>query len=255
MANYQVIIVKEAQNIKSFEPLLKYVDKPIQSTILCFCYKDKKPDARMKVFKAMADSKDVSFFEAKKVNEAEAEKLVIHLVKEAKRTIQKPAANLLVNLLDCHLERIVQGLKKILINVDPGTEIDDAMVKKHIVSDKTYSIFDLQKALGTKDYPKIAKMQFFFSTNIKDYKFGMATLLHKYFASAYLIGVQPKETGTIINNYFKQEYENVYRNYGKKIPQILEYIEEFDMRCKGIGADAQKDDEHFKEMIYKIILG
>ena len=46
MAEFQVVIVKEAQLIKDWESLSYYLAKPLKSTILCFCYKYGKPDGR-----------------------------------------------------------------------------------------------------------------------------------------------------------------------------------------------------------------
>lgn len=39
MAERQVVIVKEAQNIKNWEQLEKYVEKPVESTVLVLCHK------------------------------------------------------------------------------------------------------------------------------------------------------------------------------------------------------------------------
>ena len=48
MAEFQVIIVKEAQNIRSLEALEKYLKNPVKSTILVWCHKNGKIDARKK---------------------------------------------------------------------------------------------------------------------------------------------------------------------------------------------------------------
>ena len=40
MAEYQVVVVKEAQNVKNLEELSFYIQKPLKSTILVICYKN-----------------------------------------------------------------------------------------------------------------------------------------------------------------------------------------------------------------------
>lgn len=40
MAEHRVVILKEAQNLKNFEALDKYLENPVKSTILCVCYKN-----------------------------------------------------------------------------------------------------------------------------------------------------------------------------------------------------------------------
>src|ERR1700749_3933518 len=62
MADYQVVLVKEAQDMKwgsesddkkSINPLLSYLENPLPSTILVFCYKYGKFDKRKKTYKAI----------------------------------------------------------------------------------------------------------------------------------------------------------------------------------------------------------
>ena len=46
MSEYQVVIVKEAQNIKNTDALAAYVEKPLASTILVMCHKNGTLDKR-----------------------------------------------------------------------------------------------------------------------------------------------------------------------------------------------------------------
>ncbi|MEA2106605.1 MAG: DNA polymerase III subunit delta, partial [Bacteroidota bacterium] len=50
MANHQVVIVKEAQDIKDIEPLIYYATTPLESTILVINYKYKTLDKRKKLY-------------------------------------------------------------------------------------------------------------------------------------------------------------------------------------------------------------
>src|SRR5512147_2348778 len=51
MSEYQVVIVREAQNIKNIDDLVFYVSKPLNTTILVLNYKYKKLDKRKKLYK------------------------------------------------------------------------------------------------------------------------------------------------------------------------------------------------------------
>ena len=46
MAERQVVILKEAQNLKQTEALEKYVKQPLKSTVLVICHKNGKIDGR-----------------------------------------------------------------------------------------------------------------------------------------------------------------------------------------------------------------
>ena len=53
MAERQVVVVREAQNMRDIEELTSYVEKPAPSTLLVFCYKYKTIDKRKKLYKAV----------------------------------------------------------------------------------------------------------------------------------------------------------------------------------------------------------
>ena len=50
MSEYQVIIVKEAQNIKNTDTLAQYFKAPMPSTILVMCHKNGSVDGRKKEY-------------------------------------------------------------------------------------------------------------------------------------------------------------------------------------------------------------
>ena len=58
MAEYRVVIVKEAQNLKSLEALERYLEKPVKSTVLVICHKNGTIDRRKKLL-PRADRKSV----------------------------------------------------------------------------------------------------------------------------------------------------------------------------------------------------
>ena len=53
MASHQVVIIREAQSLKKIDDLAIYLEKPLVSTILVFCYKYKTLDKRTKLFKIL----------------------------------------------------------------------------------------------------------------------------------------------------------------------------------------------------------
>jgi DNA polymerase-3 subunit delta len=68
MSEYQVVIVKEAQDlVKTIENLVAYVENPSPSTILVLCYKYKTLDKRKKLYKTI--QKNGVIFESKKLYE------------------------------------------------------------------------------------------------------------------------------------------------------------------------------------------
>ena len=54
MSEYQVVIVKEAQNLQKIDELLTYVQNPLSSTVLVLSYKNGVLDRRKKLVPAIA---------------------------------------------------------------------------------------------------------------------------------------------------------------------------------------------------------
>ena len=68
MSEYQVLIVKEAQNVKNVEPLEKYLKAPMPSTILVMCHKNGTIDGRKREYVKAIQQAGV-LFESKKLRE------------------------------------------------------------------------------------------------------------------------------------------------------------------------------------------
>ena len=64
MSNYQVIIVKEAQDLNKLEALEPYIINPMESTLLVLCYKYEKIDRRKTLFKSI-EKKGILFESAR----------------------------------------------------------------------------------------------------------------------------------------------------------------------------------------------
>ena len=84
MSPRQVVIVKEAQNIRDFDNLLPYIDHFQPTTILVFLYKNKKPDKRKGVFKKLGSSKNCVYFESARLYENKIPDWIINYCKEKK---------------------------------------------------------------------------------------------------------------------------------------------------------------------------
>ena len=68
MAERQLIIIKEAQNLRaSIDQLVPYVENTTASTVLVFCYKYEKLDARKKLLKSLGKNQDCVVMESKKL--------------------------------------------------------------------------------------------------------------------------------------------------------------------------------------------
>ncbi len=157
MSERQVVILREAQEMKSLGELTSYLENPMNSTVFVACHKHKKVDTRTKFGKALG-GKYVVNFESKKLYDNQVPDWIASVCKSRKQGIEPAAAALMAEYLGTDLARINNELDKLTLNLPPGSTITVAHVQDNIGISKEYNVFELQKALATRDKAKVARI-------------------------------------------------------------------------------------------------
>ena len=198
MANYQVVIVKEAQDIKNIEDLLPYIENPLDSTLLVINYKYKKLDKRKSFFKQIG--KKGVLFESKKLYDNKIAGWINNYVKEKGYEITPKACAMLTEFLGSNLSKVVNEISKLIINVPEKSIINDELVERNIGISKDFNIFELQNAIGSKNVLKANQIANYFAANPKDNPLvKTVTILFGYF-SKIMIYHQLKDKRNIFND-------------------------------------------------------
>src|SRR5208283_2122698 len=113
VAKYQVIIVKEAQNIRNIEDLVTYCEKPLKTTILVINYKYKTLDKRKKLYTTLQNN--AVLFNAEKLYEDKIPGWISNHLQPFAFSIKPDAALLLTNSLGNDLGKLVNDLNKLMI--------------------------------------------------------------------------------------------------------------------------------------------
>ncbi len=270
MAPYQVIIVKEAQEMKTLNELKTYIEKPTQTTILLFCHKHKKYDMRSAFGKAL--KKNAVVLEAKKLYDNEIPKWIQKYISNMGYSIEDNALDLLNDHLGTDLSKIANELEKLSINVAKGTLIDAKIIQDNIGISKDYNVFELQEALGQKNNLKTHRIINHFATNSKKYPLMMTLAsLYGYFSKLYIAAAYARssdlEMATAMGIKFRDPNKAQYaarfrvakfrtgiKNYPKaKIERIFSIIKEYDLKYKGVNNSNTNEGELLKELIIKIL--
>ncbi len=267
MADYQVVLVKEAQEMKwgsesddkkSVNPLLNYLESPLPSTILVFCYKYGKFDKRKKTYKAIEKSGLV--FESSTLYDSKIPAWVESYLTDKGYKINQQASLMLAEYLGNDLSKIANELDKLMLNVAPGQEITLKHIQDNIGISKEYNVFELQAALAKKDAFKVNQIINYFEANPKANPIVLVLgNLNNYFTKVlvyhYVKDKSPqnlaRELG--VSPYFVKDYEQAARsyNYGKTM-QIIGYLREYDLKSKGV----ESNTDHgglMKELMFKIL--
>ena len=251
---YQLIIVREAQQISNWDQLEGYLTHAQPATILVFCHKYKSPDKRLKLFKAMESNPNVAYIDSPKPRDKDLPAFINDFVAQQNRKIAPQAAAMLVENVGTELETIASGLTKVILSTDENSQISEADIEKQIGISREFNVQSLIKALTDKNLPQLFKAVKYIEQNLKTVAFPMITGgLFSHFSKSLLMEnpADVKEFG--MQSWMMKDLETTARNYRNKLPIVISTILEYDMKFKGYKNDSVSQEELFKELMYKIV--
>lgn len=260
MAPHQVVVLKEAQEMKSFGDLIHYVQTPQPSTLLVINYKYKHPDKRQKIFKTL--EKKAVCFESKKLYDNQIPGWISGYASNHQYRMEPKAAALLAEFLGSDLSKIVNEVEKLMVAIgEKGALITPELVEKHIGFSKDFNQFELQEALGRRDVVKANRIIRYFAENEKKYPFPLTLISLYYFFSKLLLLHYTKDksrqnlAATLkVNPFFVKDYEAAARRYpAAKLVEIISLLRSYDMRSKGYEGSTTPTPELTRELIFKIL--
>ena len=259
MANHQVVIVKEAQNIKKIEDLEPYVKNPLKSTILVINYKYKSIDKR-KTFSKLIDKAGV-LFEANRIYDNQLPAWINSYLAAHKYSITPQASAMMSEYLGADLGKVSNELDKLIISLPENTQINPDHIERNIGISKEYNVFELQNALGEKNVLKANRIINYFGANPSSNPITrVISSLYYYFEKLLIYQfMEDKSKNAVasklgVNPYFVQSYVNAARNYSiKKLVEVIAILREYDMKSKGMGNVSSSPGDLQREMIYKIL--
>jgi len=260
MASHQVIVVKEAQNIKDFKLLGDYMQAPMQSTLLVFAHKYKKIDKRLKVFKDI-DQKAI-LFESSKLYSNQVTPWIVSYLEAKSKTIHPRAAALMSECLGSDLSRIAGELNKLLVILPENqTQVSEELVKDNIGIHRDFNIFELQKALGMRDAFKAYQIVDYFAKDPKNHALVVVVgQLFDYFNKLIVYHTLPDKSKNNVaaalgvNVFFTDDYRIAAANYSPvKLMHVVSHLRHADLISKGVDASAVEDADIMKELVFKIL--
>ena len=259
MAERQVVVIREAQNIKNIEDLVSYAENPMRSTILVISYKYKTIDKRKKLYKAI--QKSGIYFESKSLYDSNIPAWIAKYLKEKNLGIDPRAAQMITDFVGSDLQRIVNELEKVTISLVPGTSILPEDVEKNIGISKDFNAFELQKALGKKEILKSNRIINYFIDNEKQNPMPVIMgMLVNYFRKILIYHALENKTDRSVmaqklgvNPYFLNDYIDAARSYSlDKAVNIISMMREYDLRSKGARGGSTANADLLRELVYKI---
>lgn len=260
MAEYQVVIVKEAQAIRAdmLNKLHNYVSNPTPTTILVISCRGAQ--AKGKDLLA-AVKKNGVIFESKKLSEKNILPAISELIKEKQLNIEPKALSMLRDYIGTDLSRLYNEIGKLALILGPGAMVTPEAIERNIGISKDYNNYELIDAINIRNAAKTFAIVEYFRNNPKNNPTVMTVsslfnqfsnlLIYHYTKdkspSGYMDALGLKSPWAL------KVYETASRNYNvRQTIEIITAIREFDVKSKGLGS-RQNEYSLLKDLIFHIL--
>jgi DNA polymerase-3 subunit delta len=261
MAERQLVVLKEAQNMKDIDELAYYVKQPLRSTVLVINHKHGKLDGRKKL--ASEIGKIGVSFESKKVYENQIPAFIIRYLQGKGVKIEQKASLLLTDYLGNDLSKLTNELEKLIISLPQNNaQITSELIETNIGISKDYNNFELQKAIASKDVLKANRIAKYFEQNPKNNPLIVTlAVLFNFFANLMICHFEKNKTESHLMstlgfrfNFQITDYMQAMKNYNAvKTMQIISLIRTADARSKGVDNASLPDGKLLVELLYRIM--
>jgi len=263
MADRQVVIVKEAQNLKNTEALEKYLKQPSQTTVLVICHKNGKIDGRKREYVKLIQQAGV-LFESQKLKERDLPAFIENYVKQKSASIDPKSTQLIADAIGADLSRLTSELDKVLISLPENDKrITPQVVEDQIGVSKDFNGFELRDAIVNRNVFKANQIINYFDKNPKAGSiYSFLPLLFNYFQNLIIAWYAPNRTSQeavaewleLRSPWAAKEYMTGMRNFSAmKTMQIISKLREIDAKSKGLDNPNTPPGELMKELIFYIL--
>ncbi|MEX2588551.1 MAG: DNA polymerase III subunit delta [Chitinophagales bacterium] len=258
-AERQLVILKEAQSLKDWDPLVSYAENPMPTTVFVIVHKHKSMDKRLKIAKAL--KKSAVIFEPKKMYENQVPAFINERAAHYKLHFEYKASMLLSEYLGMDLSKIDNEIKKIAMSCGEGSRVSESDIERLVGISKDFNVFELTKALAEGNAPKAFQIVNYFIANPKkNHPLGVVGTLYSFFSKAYVyqhIKTLPDSEvqSALRANFFQmKDLKNFVGNYSLvETESIMEILQEYDLKFKGVGAVGSNNESLLTEMVFKMV--
>ena len=263
MAERQVVIVKEAQNLKQTDQLEKYFKTPLKSTVLVLCHKNGSIDGRKREYLKAVKAAGV-LFESKKLRERDLPPFIENYLKQHQVSIDPKATQMIADSIGADLSRLTSELDKVRISLpEENRRVTPQVVEDQIGVSKDFNAYELRDAIVNRNVYKANQIIKYFDNNPKAGNiYSFLPMLFNYFQNlmiAYYAPNNKSQEGVaewleLGKPWQAKDYMIGMRNFsGMKVMQIISKIREIDAKSKGLDNPNTPPGELMKELIFYIL--
>lgn len=271
MGSYQVVIVREAQQLRKIEELQLYTKEPSPTTILVLCHKEKNLDKRSTLYKHVSAKGVV--FESVRPRDYEIREWLGAFVARRGLKADTKALEMLTEHLGMDIAKISNELSKLLLSLPEGTtRLTPEDVERNTGFSKDFNNFELCKAVAGRNEARAMMIAEHFARNPKEHPLLVSVMslfgqFKQIFVYNYCIW-QARRKGVAMPSdmelmsllrlpgvFVVGELKQHAAMWPNKITfKVLGLLREYDAKSKGMNSGGVEDGELLRELLLKMFL-
>lgn len=260
-AERQVVLLKEAQQMREIEKLEAYVENPSLTTVFVVSYKNKKVDGRTRLAKVLKE-KGV-LLSTKKLYDNQLPEWTSELISARGLSISPKGLALLVDHIGNDLTRIENELEKITVNLGKRKSITEEDIEEFVGVSKEFNVFELQTAFARKDLAKAIRIIQYFEANPKAGPIQLILpSLYGFFSKVFMVfGAGSLDEKGIaasigVSPFFVKDYIQTSKTYSyTDVETALLLLHQYNLRSLGVNDGGTEDASLLKELVVKLMQG
>lgn len=263
MAERQLVVVKEAQQMKSLEDLALYCQNPLDSTVLVILMRGASADKRKSLYKAV--SKKGVVLESAPLRDYEMPEWISGYFASRGIDIAPDAAQLFAESAGADLGKVAVETDKLLKNLPQGTKsVSLSDIEKNVGISRQFSIFELTRKLSLHDAAGALRTAGYIAETPR-FALPMVTAplfthFNRILRYGALLRSNPRPSAEEkarvlgVNPFFFKEYDAALGHYPvPKAMKAVSILTEYDYKGKGGECGEATPSELFIELVTKLL--
>ncbi len=203
-ADKQVVVLKDAAQLRDINLLAGYMEHPSPTTIFLIEHRFKKTDGRGKLVK-LAKEKGF-YFTSDKIKDDHVPQWIETYGREIGFHIGERESQILATYLGNDLQKITNEIEKVRINIPDESALTTALIQKYIGISREYNVFEFPEALTSGDRDKLYRMLSYFTANPKSAPLPLVigsfyNHFNRLYQAQFLKGKSEKDVATALGTY------------------------------------------------------
>jgi len=261
MAERRVVLVREAQMLRSLDGLEAYLQHITPTTVLVMCHKNGTLARSKSVAKTI--QKVGVMYESKKLWESQLPGFVTSYFKHRGATVEQDAVRMLVAHVGSDLSRLASEMDKLIVSLPADNKaVSVTHVEEVTGVSREFNDFELVSALAARDILRAQQIVKYYQGNSRTFALPASlSIMFTFFSDVMMAYYSPDKSDRGVAQWLGKSEWQVRRdimparnNYsGRKVMQILDEIRKTDAAGKGVGGCRTAPDSLLQELIFFIL--